>query len=102
MEHEPNCKTGSWTYTGDILLVDCQYTSLSSCYFDKLTALGGNIDFSGNQLDEFSVDLILNTLAKLESYSNKTINLQDSAAPTSASAAAIAKLQSQGCTITHN
>jgi hypothetical protein len=102
MDHEPNCKTGSWTYTGDVLPTNCQYTSVLGCYFDKLAALGGNVDFSENQLDQVSVDLILNTLANLANYSNKIINLQDNAAPTALSAAAIAKLQSQGCIITHS
>jgi hypothetical protein len=104
MSHEPNCENGSWSYTGDILPANLEIGSLDTYCFEKLSALGGNVDFSGNQLDQTSVDLILNTLAKLTNYSSKTIDISggDNAAPTSASATAITKLQSQGCIITHS
>jgi hypothetical protein len=78
--------------------------------FTALKEVNGNVDFSGNALDETSVNYILTTLAGLDgtngttSYDSKTVNVSGgtNAIPGTGGDAAIVILEARGCTVNRN
>jgi hypothetical protein len=78
--------------------------------FTALKEVNGTVDFSGNALDETSVNYILTTLAGLDgtngttSYNSKIVNVSGgtNAIPGTSGAAAIVTLEARGCTVTRN
>jgi hypothetical protein len=78
--------------------------------FTALKEVNGTVDFSGNALDETSVNYILTTLAGLDgtngttSYDSKTVNVSGgtNAIPGTSGAAAIVTLEARGCTVNRN
>jgi hypothetical protein len=78
--------------------------------FTALKEVNGTVDFSGNALDETSVNYILTTLAGLDgtngttSYDSKTVNVSGgtNAIPGTSGDAAIVTLEARGCTVTRN
>jgi len=78
--------------------------------FTALKEVNGNVNFSGNALDETTVNYILTTLAGLDgtngttSYDSRTVNVSGgtNAIPGTSGAAAIVTLEARGCTVNRN